>query len=103
VNYPDLVNGIFEFGIGLLALGSVRAIVRDKCVKGVYWPVTAWATAWGAFNLYYYPHLSQWFSFTGGLVIFATNTTWLALVAYYTRKDATAYARRVMERVKGIF
>lgn len=81
---PDLINAVFEFGIGLLGWTNVRALMRDKHVKGTNWMVQFWVTAWGAFNLYYYPHLNQWLSFVGGLSIFGANTTWVGLYAYYT-------------------
>lgn len=83
---PDLINAVFEFGIGLLAVGNIKAILRDKVVKGVFWPVQLWAMAWGYYNCYYYPHLDQWLSFTAGLTITATNTIWMVLCLYYMKK-----------------
>lgn len=88
--WQDLVNGIFEFGIGCWAVLNVKAILRDKKLLGVHWGVTGWATAWGLYNLYYYPHLGQWLSFSGGCWIVTVNSTWLALVAYYKAKELTA-------------
>lgn len=86
MQWPDAVNGTFEFGIGVLALKNVQALARDQVVKGVHWGVTAWAGLWGIWNLYYYPHLGQWLSFAGGLTIVSINLLWLAMVFYYWRK-----------------
>jgi hypothetical protein len=86
MNLPDFINGVFEAGIGCLSWLNVRALARDKVLKGVHWGITAWAGVWGLYNLYYYPHLHQWWSFTGGLVIVAGNLTWLSMVCYYATK-----------------
>lgn len=82
---PDIVNGLFE-GLGALVLyQNVRAIRRDKEVKGIDWRVTLFFTAWGYWNLYYYPSLGQWFSFAGGLAICSMNCYWLSLAIKYRR------------------
>lgn len=80
---PDFFNGLFEFVGAFMILANIKAILRDKTVKGVSWQVTGFFTVWGAWNLYYYPHLDQWWSFTGGLMIFAANAVWVALAIYY--------------------
>ncbi len=81
--WPDLINGLFE-GLGAVALwGNVIAIRRDRRVNGVDWRATLFFTAWGLWNLYYYPHLGQWLSFVGGLAIVCVNITWLAHVLAY--------------------
>jgi hypothetical protein len=52
-------------------------------VKGVSILSTTMFTAWGFWNLFYYPHLGQWWSFTGGLAIVAANALWVALMLKY--------------------
>lgn len=86
MSWADLVNGGFELLGAAALLGNVRALYRDKTVKGVDWRATAFFQTWGLWNLYYYPSLDQWASFAGGLAITAVNTWWLALVLYYARK-----------------
>ena len=80
---PDFVNGLFEFFGGLLVLNHCRVILKDKAVKGVSILSTAVFGAWGVWNLYYYPSLNQWWSFTGGLVIVAANCTYVYLLRKY--------------------
>ena len=80
---PDLINGLFEVGGAILLLGNVRAISRDKEIKGVCWGPTVFFAVWGIWNLFYYPSLEQWFSFAGGLAIVAVNLVWVAQIAYY--------------------
>ena len=83
--FGDTVNGLFEaVGSGCIWL-NVRAILRDRQVRGVYWPVTAFFFAWGLWNLWYYPSLGQWWSFVGGLLICAGNIVWLWLAGRFTR------------------
>ena len=80
---PDIINGIFEFLGGIFLMENVNCIIKDKALKGVSWKPTVFFTLWGIWNLYYYPHLDQWFSFAGGLFIVIINTMWLGLIFYY--------------------
>jgi hypothetical protein len=73
---PDLVNGLFELVGGVLIWKNVQTIRRDKMVRGVTSWVTWFFTTWGFWNLFYYPHLAQWLSFTGGLAIVSGNFAW---------------------------
>lgn len=79
---PDLINACFEGGIGILGWTNVHALWRDREVKGTNWVLQFWVTAWGLFNLYYYPHLGQWLSFIGGLSIFGANAVWISSYSY---------------------
>lgn len=77
MSWPDYVNGFFEFAGGIALWKNVRAIRKDKMVRGVNWEVTLFFTSWGFWNLFYYPSLAQWASFVGGLNIVAANAAWL--------------------------
>jgi len=82
---PDLINGLFELcGAAFIAL-HIRQIRRDKKVAGVSIPAIIFFTSWGFWNLFYYPHLEQWLSFTGGLAIVVTNMVWVGYLLYYSR------------------
>lgn len=83
LHIPDLINGGFEFFGGLVNWINVRQILRDKKVRGVSIIPTFFFTSWGFWNLYYYPSLDQWASFTGGLVIVCANAAWVALAWRY--------------------
>jgi hypothetical protein len=80
---PDMINGSFEFLAGIMNLINVRRLYIDKEIKGYSPWVFGFFTAWGVWNLYYYPFLEQWVSFFGGVVIMISNTAWLSLAIYY--------------------
>ena len=87
INYPDLINGLFESSGTFFILMSVLKLRKEKKVRGVSWIHAGFFAAWGYWNLFYYPHLSQWISFVGGIGIVSTNTFWLGQLIYYTRKE----------------
>jgi hypothetical protein len=83
VTLPDIINGTFEASGGFFILQSVLKLYRDKIVRGVHWLPIVFFSTWGYWNLYYYPHLSQWVSFWGSLGITAVNTVWASQILYY--------------------
>lgn len=84
---PDLINGLFECLGGFFIALSVIKLYREKLVRGVSWKHAAFFSAWGYWNLFFYPHLDQWLSFAGGAFLVAVNTTWLLQMLYYTRAE----------------
>jgi hypothetical protein len=86
VAYPDLINGSFEAIGSLLVWLNIRQLYRDKVVRGVHIaPVMFW-TAWGYWNIYYYPHLNQWLSFAGGISVVLANSVWVGQMLYYRKE-----------------
>jgi hypothetical protein len=82
----DWINGAFELLGGVLCWMNARRLMRDKQVRGVHWQVTAFFSAWGFWNLFYYPALHQWISFTGGLVLVLGNTCWVVMAIHYRNR-----------------
>jgi hypothetical protein len=76
----DLINGLFEFCGGVLLWLNVRRLRRDGRVAGVSVAPTVFWTAWGAWNLYFYPSVGCWASWAGGLFVVAANAAWLGLL-----------------------
>lgn len=76
----DLINALFEFIGALLTWRNFVQLRRDRQVRGVYWPATAFWAAWGLWNLAYYPSLGQWWSFAAGVLLVAGNVAWVVLV-----------------------
>lgn len=83
---PDFINGMFESIGGGLVLTNCLRLYRDKEIKGVSIFPTAFFSVWGIWNLYYYPNLKQWLSFTGGLLVTLANVIWVCMAIYYIRK-----------------
>lgn len=69
---------------------NVVALYRAKQVRGVNVWATVFFTAWGVWNLYYYPSLGQWWSFAGGVAIVVVNAVWVAMAWTYSRREAWA-------------
>jgi len=83
---PDHINGTFEFGGALVTWVNIRAIWRAKRYVGVSLLPWAFFTMWGWWNLYYYPHLEQFWSFVGGAALVASNTIFSALMFKYKNR-----------------
>lgn len=83
---PDIANALFEFVGGALIWVNVLRLHKDKMIRGVHWGPTGFFAAWGLWNLFYYPHLEQWWSFAGGCFIVTTNTIWVAQMIYYRKR-----------------
>lgn len=80
---PDIINGWFEaISGGFMSYNCVR-LYQDKRVRGVSVATQIFFTAWGYWNLFYYPHLGQWFSFFCGWLIVVSNTLWVTLAIKY--------------------
>ena len=81
--FADIFNGCFEATGAIMLSRNVWQLYKDKCVRGVHWLPTLFFASWGLWNLYYYPHLEQWWSFSGGLAIVIVNSIWFAQMIYY--------------------
>ncbi len=84
---PDLINGTLEALASLFIVVSCIKLHADKLVRGISWSTMAFFTAWGYWNLFYYPHLDQWISFWGGVSLVVANTVWFGQVLYYLRRE----------------
>jgi len=81
----DLVNGAFEaFGAWLTA-SSCRRLWLHWRIAGMDWRATAFFTAWGVWNLLYYPSLGQWASFAGGVLLVLANVCWVSMAVMVVR------------------
>jgi hypothetical protein len=83
---PDHINGLIEALGAVFILRHCRAVWRAKAVQGVDIPATVFFTAWGAWNLFYYPSLNQVYSFCGGALLVLANGLWVGLLVRYAWK-----------------
>jgi uncharacterized membrane protein len=84
---PDFINGCFEGCGSLFILNHCWALYKHKLVRGVSVLSTAFFWAWGGWNLYYYNHLDQMFSWYAGMAIMAANTLWVLMMMYYIKQE----------------
>ena len=88
MQYPDLINAVFEFCGGFVIFFlHCRKLYKDKKVRGVSVPAIIFFNCWGLWNLFYYPHLEQWASLFGTIFIVASNTIWIIMMIYYISKE----------------
>lgn len=76
---PDFGNGLFEAFGAVMAWRNAYQLWKDCEIRGVYWPIYYFYTAWGLWNLYYYPSLGQWLSAIAGAVLVLGNLAWVCL------------------------
>lgn len=79
----DLVNAAFEWAMALCSLANSLGVLRARGYKGISPFVFGLAFLWGVWNLYYYPSLGQWSSFSAGLAVVASNLLLVALMVYF--------------------
>jgi hypothetical protein len=85
---PDQVNGLFEAVAGLFHFTNCWRLYKDKVVLGYNPWSTVFFTAWGFYNLYFYPANKLPWSFYGGLVVVAANSIWITLAFLYRKNRA---------------
>lgn len=81
----DFVNGLFEMGGSLLILLNIKALYRDKEIKGLSPLPLLFFTSWGLWNCWFYPTNGFMWSFVGGLMLALVNLAWLAQILWYMR------------------
>lgn len=82
----DIVNGLFETGGAFFTWMNAWKLHKDKEIRGVYWPITAFFAAWGLWNLVYYRALEQYFSWYAGMLLVVGNIAWVAQAVWFRRK-----------------
>ena len=82
---PDIINGSYELMGGIALAGNCVKTYNDKEIKGISLVSMVFFTSWGGWNIYYYPHLHQWMSTVGAVLLFFFNAIWLGQAFYYTK------------------
>lgn len=84
---PDLVNALFEALGAIFLLRHCWVLWKSKQARGVSLISTIFFASWGLWNIYYYPHLEQWYSFSAGLAIVSANCLWIWLIIYIRSQE----------------
>jgi len=85
---PDRVNALFELIAAIMLARNCLFTYRAKRIEGVSILSTIFFASWGYWNVFYYPHLGQQWSFVMGLAVTIVNTVWVGQMIYYTRRNA---------------
>lgn len=80
---PDYTQAFWELGSACFQLPNVFAIRKSKSISGIHWYATAFFTAWGIYNLWFYTALNLPTAYWAGLAITAVNLLWLGHLCYY--------------------
>ena len=84
---PDFTNGLFELFASLFVILNIRAVLKDRSVKGVSWIAVAFFTLWSAWNVWFYPIQNLMYSFYGGILVCITNFIYLYLLIKYKNNE----------------
>jgi hypothetical protein len=83
MNWFDTANGLFEIVGGIAVWVDVAQIFRDKKSAGIHPAAMAFFTIWALWNIFYYFHLSQWFSLWAGVPLAIGDLFWFILMIKY--------------------
>ena len=75
----DIINALFEFCGSIAVWQNVATLLREKKVRGVSLVSMSFFTAWGFWNIWYYPSLGQVWSAYMAAFLCLGNLTWVAL------------------------
>lgn len=101
MHWPDIINGSFELLGAILTWRNAVELYRVREIRGVYWPTSAFFSAWGLWNLAYYPLLGQWFSFVGGVLLVSGNLAWVTMAVRLQFAGAGRGNKQVSEGENG--
>ena len=83
----DLINGAFEFFGAYFTWKNTFVLYKEKVVKGVYWPTTAFFTVYGLWLLLYFYEIKHIYSLIGGMLIVSGNMLWVVLALKFRSLD----------------
>ncbi len=83
----DFINSGFNIAAGAFVMLNVRRVWRDREVRGASPWTPAFFAAWGLWNLWFYPSVSCWASFVGGLGVLFANVIYLFLMVRFSSKE----------------
>lgn len=86
----DIITSMFQFGAALFLLDNIRAILRDKDLKGVSIGMIVFFTLWGYWGIFMFYSLAQPLSMWTNVGIAAAYTVWLGMAIVYKFKARNA-------------
>jgi hypothetical protein len=86
-NAMDLANAFFEGCGSIFILNHARVLFNQKLVRGVSILSVFFFSCWGIFNIFYYQHLEQQFSWYAGIAVLIANSIYLGMIIHYRSKE----------------
>jgi uncharacterized membrane protein YqaE (UPF0057 family) len=74
---------MFEAVGAILLLLNCRRLYIDKETKGISFAPFAFYTAWGFWNLFFYPAVGACWSMVGGIAVVTVNAAYCGMVLHY--------------------
>lgn len=96
---PDTINGLFELFAVFFVLNHCRVLYSHKEVRGVSIASTGFFALWGFWNMFYYPHLGQVFSYYCGILVCFANMTWVYMMGYYMMQERKRVLQNDLDRI----
>jgi len=79
----DSVTAFFETGTAILVWTNVRWLLKDKVVRGVWWPGTLFNVLWGFWGFVIYVNFGWKVSLVMLIIKLLGQFTWIGLVLHY--------------------
>lgn len=84
----DFINAVFECSGGVFVALNAWDIWKKKRVAGQTLTAISFFTAWGVWNMFYYPSIHQWWSTAGAWGVMMANAALIYFVVKYREKAA---------------
>jgi hypothetical protein len=86
-SYFDAINAAFQLFGAVATWANVRRLSIQRTVLGVNALSMVFFTVWGIWNVIYYRHTGQLFSFAAGVLLASGNVAWVRLYVKYRRQE----------------
>jgi len=95
----DIIQAAFNIGGCIAISSSIWKLYHQKIVRGIHWPMMIFFMSWSSYNIYFYGHLVQNYSFYAGFTILTAEIIYLYLLLYYTyiEKKSDSYSSYLEE------
>lgn len=95
---PDVVNAIIYITLTGFVWLSIRRVLIDKEVKGVYWMTLGGLASRSCWNLYFYTFLGLWWSLIGVTFLACSEITYMILLYKYSRH----FRRQIHDAIEAV-
>jgi len=102
VDKSDFINGLIYITLTVFIWVSIRRVLLDKEVKGVSWMTLGGLASRSCWNLYFYTHMTLWYSLVGVTTLAFSEVTYCILLYKYSHDFRKQIHEQVVEPVKDV-